>query len=93
MFKKIKEFFTGKQPVAAEVPYKVEAPTTVAVSEHVRVEAVAPTPAPTPAPEVKVEAVAPKALVKKQQFEKKAATPKTPAKPRAPRKPKSEAAK
>ena len=81
MFNKIKELLFGKTAQSvAEVPYKVETPAVVEGSAN-RVEA--PESAPTM---VKPTPVA-KAPAKKQQVEKKVATPKAPPKPRAPRKP------
>jgi hypothetical protein len=78
MFKKIKEFFTGKPAeIVAEVPYKVEATPVVEVVP-------AGTEASIAAP-VAVAKAAPKA--KKAPAAKKTATPKA-KKPRAPRAPK-----
>jgi|LakMenEpi03Aug12_release.lakeMendotaPanAssembly.Ray.scaffolds.fasta_scaffold4234523_1 hypothetical protein len=79
MFNKIKELLFGKTAQSvAETPYKVETPAVIEGSAN-RVEAPAPTVVePTPVA---------KAPAKKQQFEKKVATPKVPPKPRAPRKP------
>jgi hypothetical protein len=71
MFKKIKEFFTGKPAeVVAEVPYKVEA-------------TVAPTPVAEQATQAVVESIAPA----KKAPAKKAPAKKAPAakKPRAPK--------
>jgi 4-hydroxy-L-threonine phosphate dehydrogenase PdxA len=73
MFNKIKEFFTGKPAeVAAEVPYKVEAP-------------VAPTPVAEQATQAVVESIAP--AVKKAPAKKAPAVKKAPAakKPRTPK--------
>ena len=65
MFKKIKEFFTGKPAeVVAEVPYKVEAP-------------VAPTPVAEQATQAVVESIAPaKKPAAKKTAVKKPRTPK-----------------
>ena len=65
MFNKIKEFFTGKPAeVAAEVPYKVEAP-------------VAPTPIAEQATQAVVESIAPaKKPAAKKTAAKKPRTPK-----------------
>lgn len=83
MFKKIKEFFTGKPAVVetpAEAPYKVEVEAKVeAVNAQPVVAEVAPT----------VEAKPKKAPAKKQQFDKK---PAVKAKSTRPRKPKAKPA-
>ena len=66
MFKKIKEFFTGKPAeVVAEVPYKVEAPVT-------------PAPVVEQATQAVVESIAPtkKVPAKKAPAAKKPRTPK-----------------
>lgn len=76
MFKKIKEFFTGKPAeVVAEVPYKVE---------------VAPVVTPTPVAEQAVQAVVESIAPVKKPAAKKTVAKKAPAakKPRAPKAPK-----
>lgn len=87
MFKKIKEFFTGKPAeVTAEVPYKVEAP-----AEQPLVK-LGPEPTEAPAPVVEAPAPAPEAPAKKKPAPKKApAAKQAPAakKPRAPKAPKA----
>lgn len=83
MFKKIKEFFTGKPAApAVEVPYKVEAPAAVEVSAaSMKEELKNPL-------EVAVEQLSTKpAKAKKAPAAKKAPVAK---KPRAPKKPKAE---
>jgi hypothetical protein len=73
MFKKIKEFFTGKPAeVVAEVPYKVEAEVAPAVVEVA--PAVVETPAKAKKPRAPAKPKAPKAPAAK--------------KPRAPKAPK-----
>jgi hypothetical protein len=70
MFKKIKEFFTGKPAeVVAEVPYKVEV-------------APAPTPVAEQASQAVVESIAP---AKKKPAAKKAPAAKKPRAPRKPK--------
>lgn len=81
MFKKIKEFFTGKPAeVTAEVPYKVETP---AEQPLVKLG-----PEPTEAP----VAEAPKAPAKKKPAPKKAQASKAPAKKAGGKKPKAKPA-
>jgi|LakMenEpi03Aug12_release.lakeMendotaPanAssembly.Ray.scaffolds.fasta_scaffold324892_3 hypothetical protein len=62
MFNKIKEFFTGKQPVVVEVPYKVEAVAPNPTPE-VKVESVAPK-APAKKQQFEKKAAAPKTPAK-----------------------------
>ena len=76
MFKKIKEFFTGKPAeVVAEVPYKVEAVVDTADIAIAQL----PTPVAEQATQAVVESIAP---AKKKPAAKK---PKAPRKPKAPK--------
>lgn len=80
MFAKIKEFFFKKPAqVNTEVPYKVEAPTSVVESTSYKVPEPAAT---TPIPLMPAESVVPAKPAKKGPVKKSGAT-KAPAKPRA----------
>jgi len=93
MFKKIKEFFTGKPAVvetpAAEVPYKVETPLVQLGPE--------PTPAPAPASAIEATAVVEFVPAGTEASvatpAKKAPKAKAPAKPKAEKVPKAPAVK
>ena len=91
MFKKIKEFFTGKPAPVAEAPYKVEAPagTEAAVITGANTEAVVVVPdavAPAAVVEAPAEKPAKAAKPKKQPAKKPAAMKaKKPGKPKAPK--------